>query len=343
MDTQLVTMTPGLLRELQLKQLDMLKFFKQFCEENNITFYFIGGGLIGALRNGGFIPWDDDVDLLLPRDDYERLCRLWQEKYPDGRFRLLRTDGKMFTGNIFATVTDTNYTMVKANQTKVDIPHGLVIDVFPLDVCPDGNFARKMQYFWTMLYSLFQAQIVPENHGGLMSLGSKLLLGIFRGKKIREKLWRTAEKHMKQYMIQKESYTLRTREQSIQKTCPILILSLEDSLVSRSASVESAADSRTPEERCSLKLPVLPRLKDLSICCLKMYPDCLTTTPAGHLQPSSVRWTNWGMMSHGKCLTAKITECRKPDAECTLSDIIEKNVQEKYYLSHKQVNRLLYS
>ena len=205
MDTQLVTMTPELLRELQLKQLDMLRFFKQFCEENNITFYFIGGGLIGALRNGGFIPWDDDVDLLLPRDDYERLCRLWQEKYPDGRFRLLRTDGKMFTGNIFATVTDTNYTMVKANQTKVDIPHGLVIDVFPLDVCPDGTFARKMQYFWTMLYSLFQAQIVPENHGGLMSLGSKLLLGIFRGKKIREKLWRTAEKHMKQYKLEENS------------------------------------------------------------------------------------------------------------------------------------------
>ena len=48
-------------------------------------------------------------------------------------------------------------------------------------------------------------------------------------------------------------------------------------------------------------------------------------------------------MSRGKCLTAKITECRKPDAGCTLSDIIEKNVQEKYYLSHKQVGTLLYS
>ena len=150
-------------------------------------------------------------------------------------------------------------------------------------------------------------------------------------------------KRMKLFMIQKESYTLRTQEQSIRKTCPILILSLEDSHVSRSASAESAADSRTPEERCSLKLPGLPRLKDLSICCLKTYPDCLTTTPAGRLQPSSVRWTNWGMMSHGKCLTAKITECRKPDAGCTLSDIIEKNVQEKYYLSHKQVGTLLYS
>ena len=131
---------------------------------------------------------------------------LWQEKYPDGRFRLLKTGDHMFTGNIFATVTDTNYTMVKANQTDVDIPHGLVIDVFPLDVCPDGKFARKMQYFHTIIYSLFLAQVVPENHGGVIALGSKILLGIFRGKKIRRKLWRTAEKHMKKYKREENQY-----------------------------------------------------------------------------------------------------------------------------------------
>ncbi len=206
MEQQLVKFTPASLRELQLAQLDMLRFFKEFCEKNDITFYFIGGGLIGALRNGGFIPWDDDIDVLLPRSDYERLIRLWQAQYPDGRFRLLVTDGKMFTGNIFATVTDTAHTMVKANQTDVDIPHGLVIDVFPLDVCPDGRFARKMQYFWTMLYSLFMAQIVPENHGGVIAFGSRLLLGIFRGKRIREKLWRLGEKHMKKYRREDNQY-----------------------------------------------------------------------------------------------------------------------------------------
>ncbi len=206
MEPSLVKLTPEQLRELQLAQLDMLRFFKQFCEKNNITFYFIGGGLIGALRTGGFIPWDDDIDLLLPRDDYERLCRLWQAQYPDGRFRLLRTDGKLFTGNIFATVTDTNYTMVKANQTHVDIPHGLVIDVFPLDVCPDSGFARKRQYVWTLLYSLFLAQTVPENHGGVVALGSRILLGLVRSQKLREKIWRTAEKHMQQYKRDENQY-----------------------------------------------------------------------------------------------------------------------------------------
>ena len=196
-----VELTPELLRELQLKQLPMLEYFRDFCEKNGLTFYLIGGGLIGALRNGGFVPWDDDVDVMLLREDYEKLPKLWREQNADGRFRLLKTDDDMFTGNIFITITDTYYTMVKTNQTKVDIPHGLVLDVFPLDVAPDGRFARKMQFVWTMIYSLFLAQIVPENNGGLMAFGSRVLLGIFRGKKIRNKIWRMAERHMTKYKL----------------------------------------------------------------------------------------------------------------------------------------------
>lgn len=196
-----VELTPELLRELQLKQLPMLEYFRDFCEKNGLTFYLIGGGLIGALRNGGFVPWDDDVDVMLLREDYEKLPKLWREQHADGRFRLLKTDDDMFTGNIFITITDTSCTMVKTNQTTVDIPHGLVLDVFPLDVAPDGRFARKMQFVWTMIYSLFLAQIVPENNGGLMAFGSKVLLGIFRGKKIRNKIWRMAERHMTKYKL----------------------------------------------------------------------------------------------------------------------------------------------
>ncbi len=196
-----VQLTPELLRELQLKQLPMLEYFRDFCEKNGLTFYLIGGGLIGALRNGGFVSWDDDVDVMLPREDYEKLPGLWREQHADGRFRLLKTDDEMFTGNIFITITDTSCTMVKTNQTEVDIPHGLVLDVFPLDVAPDGRFARKMQFVWTMIYSLFLAQIVPENNGGLMAFGSRVLLGIFRGKKIRNRIWRMAERHMTKYKL----------------------------------------------------------------------------------------------------------------------------------------------
>ena len=75
-----VTLTPNVLRELQVKQLDMLVYFRDFCQKNNLTFYLIGGGLIGALRNGGFVPWDDDADVLMPRPDYEKLVVLWKEQ-----------------------------------------------------------------------------------------------------------------------------------------------------------------------------------------------------------------------------------------------------------------------
>lgn len=201
-----VTLTPELLRELQLKQLDMIRYFRDFCEKNGLTFYLIGGGLIGALREGGFVPWDDDIDVMLPRPDYEMLYRLWHEQHADGRFRLLRTGGDMFTGNIFMTVTDTAYTMVKTNQTEVDIPHGLVLDVFPLDAAPNGGFQRKMQLLWTMLYSLFLAQVIPENHGGIMGFGSRVLLGIFRGKKVREKIWRFCEKQMTKYSFEENDF-----------------------------------------------------------------------------------------------------------------------------------------
>ena len=63
-----------------------------------------------------------------------------------------------------------------------------------------------MQYFHTLIYSLFLAQIVPENHGGVVAFGSRVLLGIFRGKKIREKLWRRAEKNMKKYKREENDY-----------------------------------------------------------------------------------------------------------------------------------------
>lgn len=201
-----VKLTPELLRELQLKELDTLEFFRDFCQKNNLTFYLCGGCCIGSLRTGGFVPWDDDIDVLMPRPDYERLTVLWKEQNPSNRFLLLKTDDEIFTGNIFVTITDTNYTMIKDNQKDVDIPHGLVLDVFPIDGCPKGKIKRYFQYFWTMIYSLFLAQVVPENHGGLLSLGSKALLKIFRKKKTRNKIWRFAEKKMTKYSFETSEY-----------------------------------------------------------------------------------------------------------------------------------------
>lgn len=201
-----IKLTDALLRELQLKELDTLVFFKEFCEKNDLTFYLCGGCCIGALRTGGFLPWDDDIDVLMPRPDYEMLVKLWKKQNPSDRFLLLKTDDKVFTGNIFVTITDTKYTMVKENQKDIDIPHGLVLDVFPIDGCPQGKMQRLLQYFWTMMYSLFLAQTIPENHGGFLRGGSKFLLKLFKGKKIRYKIWKFSEKQMTKFSFYNSEY-----------------------------------------------------------------------------------------------------------------------------------------
>lgn len=184
------------LRKLQLAELDSLNFFDDFCRSHGLTYYLCGGCLIGSLRNKGFVPWDDDIDVLMPRPDYEQFLRLYKEENPSERFVLLDADKENTYGNIFAVIADTDHTLIKEYQQDMDMPHGIPLDIFPIDGLASGKFARYIQYMWTMIYSLFRSGIVPKNQGGVLKFGSKLLLGIFKGKNIRYKIWKFAEKRM---------------------------------------------------------------------------------------------------------------------------------------------------
>lgn len=124
---------------------------------------------------------------------------------------------------------------------------------------------------------------------------------------------------------------------------PCLISSFfaEDSLVRLFQSLEGEVDLMTPEEPYSLKLPGSLPLKDLHICSLKTFPDCYRMTKAGHLRSSSIRWMDWGMMSAGRCLTARISVSPNPEKGCSLSDILEALVPVRYCLSQNQILQLL--
>ena len=77
---------------LQEKMLEILLVFDAFCKENDLKYYLCGGCLIGAIRHHGFIPWDDDVDVFMPREDYERLAHLWPQKVAHEKYLYCRTD-----------------------------------------------------------------------------------------------------------------------------------------------------------------------------------------------------------------------------------------------------------
>ena len=93
---KILKFTPDKLRELQLKGLEILLYFKEFCEKHKLTFFFCGGCCIGTLRHKGFIPWDDDVDVFMPRDDYEKLYVLWNKYADTKRYSCNRTNEKEY-------------------------------------------------------------------------------------------------------------------------------------------------------------------------------------------------------------------------------------------------------
>lgn len=183
---------------LQEKCLEMAEYFVQFCKENDLLCYLCGGGAIGTLRHKGFIPWDDDLDFFMPRKDYEKLAQLWPQK-ADSRYQLSKSNENYLDRNLFITIRDTQTTCIKPYQQDLDIPHGLALDVLPLDYYPTNELSRKKQVIAALVYSLFCAQTIPEKHGGIMKWGSQVLLALVPSKKLRYKIWKKAEAEMTKY------------------------------------------------------------------------------------------------------------------------------------------------
>lgn len=201
MEKQRYRYTPEELCGMQRIALEMATVFFEFCKENGLTAYFCGGGCIGAIRHKGFVPWDDDLDFFMPREDYEVFVERWKD-YGPGRDLALSVSSEDFVDhNLFATLRHRRTTFIKPYQRDLDMVHGVQLDILPLDGYPDRPWQRKKQVIYAMIYSLFCAQMVPENHGGLMTFGSRILLAVFRGKKIRYRIWSFAKKKMTKYRI----------------------------------------------------------------------------------------------------------------------------------------------
>lgn len=123
------------LRRLQLTLVEILDEIVRICESNNLRYYLVGGTLLGAIRHKGFIPWDDDLDIAMPRQDYERFCELCKTQL-DSKYFLhnAQTDDKywLIFGKIRKKGTEINEKSIK----NIDTEKGIYVDIFPLDNAP---------------------------------------------------------------------------------------------------------------------------------------------------------------------------------------------------------------
>lgn len=139
------------IKVLQTEELKVMKIIKEICEKENIRYFMIGGTLLGAIRHSGFIPWDDDVDLAMPRKDYERFLEVSNKYLPSNIFvQNFRTDDKY--RYYITRVLNKNILVEEKRFIGVDTPQAYAsVDIFPIDGSPNKKFFRNIHYFRVMI------------------------------------------------------------------------------------------------------------------------------------------------------------------------------------------------
>lgn len=140
----------GELRKLQLIEFDILKQFKELCDKHNLTYYLIGGTLLGAVRHKGFIPWDDDVDVSMPRPDYVRFLKIAKEELVSPYVLDIHDHHTC----PFARIDNTSMRVISEITRNVQIWYSW-IDVFPMDAMP----ANQLRYSLRKLHIWFRRKM----------------------------------------------------------------------------------------------------------------------------------------------------------------------------------------
>lgn len=134
------------LREIQELEFEILKYFVKICNEEKLKYFLVGGTLLGAVRHKGFIPWDDDIDIAMPRPDYMKLIKILSRREDN---KIVGIDS-MYLGsknpNIILRLYDKRVNL-KFKEFSVENSIGVWIDIHPIDGVPENKYLRKLLFF----------------------------------------------------------------------------------------------------------------------------------------------------------------------------------------------------
>ena len=152
-------------RMVQDKILETMKFIDKLCRENGIVYYIMGGTALGAVRHGGFIPWDDDLDIFMTPDQYKKFKTVFENSNSE-QFILQewRTDKKYLE---YAKIRMNGTTFIEDNfKERKDMHHGIYVDIMILHKVPENKFIQKIVYYeskFVTLYGLSQRNWKPKS------------------------------------------------------------------------------------------------------------------------------------------------------------------------------------
>lgn len=151
------------LSDFQNKLLSLLEYFHKYCCKHKLTYYVVFGTMLGAVRHNGFIPWDDDIDVTMPREDYNKLKKLMKDN-KDGYIFETASDGNKDFGYAFGKFYDAHTTLCEKSALKPK--RGLYLDVFQLDDA--GNTYREAEALYKKIFLtrvILQSRLFPVKKG----------------------------------------------------------------------------------------------------------------------------------------------------------------------------------
>lgn len=202
------------LRELQLTELDILKELIPIFERNNITYYALGGTMLGAVRHHGFVPWDDDIDIGVPREDYERLLSLKNQLPPHLHFTSRQEDSDYVY--YFMRVVDER---IKVRSTRSEVEETLPawVDIFPLDGLPNSEFRRKVHekkiLFSRMVFQLSRFDNIVNTKRSNRPAAEKLAIWCIKTFQLQRLInkdfaFRMIDRALRQFPYEKSNYNV---------------------------------------------------------------------------------------------------------------------------------------
>lgn len=186
------------LQEVHETMLHILDSIATICSANNLRFYLVGGTLLGAVRHKGFIPWDDDMDIAMPRPDFERFLEIAPQTLPPFLTLVYGRDDSNVE-HYTAKIYDKRTVLKGINGLELE-GRGVRVDVFPLDGLPQG-FLRKRVHFWLIrvLYRVSNGAVRRTGvSGGWKDIVSRVLRQLIP-KNLVTKLRQYADRLMKKY------------------------------------------------------------------------------------------------------------------------------------------------
>lgn len=167
-----------LLPQVKKTELEILCVIDKFCKEHNLKYSLAYGTMIGAVRHQGFIPWDDDIDLWMPRKDYEKFVKLWLANPVDG-YLIQNTDLEPSYTQNFTKIRKNNTVFVQSEEEKQKAYHkGVFVDIFPLDRVAKSSLTAKLQKIYAIFTMLFYRRYTPPTEIGAKKIISKFFLAI---------------------------------------------------------------------------------------------------------------------------------------------------------------------